>query len=140
MTEPTGDYDINQRRPRERNSEYAGWIAGLPCVACMCEGKVVRGVHVSHVRAPSAAHGKRETGKAEKPSDQPWTCPLCPPHHLNGGRKSQHHYPGGEEKFWTDKGINVFDLCLALSDAYPNTSAGMAVIARFAAEGRRSRT
>lgn len=117
-----------QRDPRERDPAYLGWVATLPCIACMVAGMVKRGVHVAHLRASSLEHGKRETGKGEKPHDI-WTTPLCPPHHENGNR-SQHHV--GEDAFWRGLGINPFELCLALHAAYEAKAPGFAVIARFA--------
>ncbi len=54
----------------------------------------------------SPVHGKRETGKGEKPDDK-WTVPLCKLHH-----EEQHVY--GEEAFWSHPKINPCDLALAL--------------------------
>ncbi len=127
---------LGARDPREHDPAYMGWISKLPCAACMVKGKAVHGVHVAHLRAGSLEHGKRETGKGEKPSDR-WTTPLCPFHHINGGRKSQTYYPGGEEQFWADHGICPFALCLALVDAYVAGRSGSGVVARFAAAAAR---
>lgn len=127
---------MNQRAPREHDPAYLGWIAKLPCAACLARGKITWGVHVAHLRAKSLEHGKRETGMQEKPGDM-WTTPLCPSHHVNGN-KSQHHM--GEEVFWADLGINPFDLCLSLNSAFTNGLSGWAVISRFAALATRNRT
>lgn len=127
---------IRAREPRERDPDYCGWIASLPCVACARWGMFKQGVHVAHLRASSLEHGKRETGKAEKPHDR-WTTPLCPYHHMNGGRKSQTYYLGGEEAFWGDLGIDPFELCLELNTAYVNGGNGRAVIATLAARAGR---
>lgn len=129
---------VGQRDPRQHDHEYMGWIARLPCASCMTEGRFTRGVHVAHLRAGSLEHGKRHTGMAERPHDRPWTTPLCPKCHLNGP-KAQHRYPGGEVAFWTDKGVNPFQLCLDLSDAYENGQPGASVIARHAAKAQRAR-
>lgn len=120
--------DVAQRDPRERDPKYLGWVATLPCIACMVGGIVKRGVQVAHLRASSLEYGKRETGKGEKPHDV-WTTPLCPEHHVNGNR-SQHHV--GEEAFWMGLGINPFAFCLALREAYEAGKPGYAVIARTA--------
>ena len=121
------------KSPRERNSRYLGWVASLPCVACMTEGKTTFGVHVAHLRMGSIAHDKRETGMAEKPSDR-WTTPLCPSHHVNGN-KAQHHF--GEDQFWREIGIDPFALCKALWFAYDAGKSGLPIIARIAGEARR---
>lgn len=133
MTEPTGDYQFDQRRPREHNAPYMGFIAALPCAVCMAGGRVVHGVHVAHLRAGSELHGKRATGMQEKPSDQ-WTLPLCPPHHVNGP-KSQHHF-GDEVGFWAQFNIDPFELSLALQEAYAKGLNGLAVMARFIGDAR----
>lgn len=132
--------DLRQREARERDPAYMGWIAKLPCVACLATtGQLTRGVHVAHLRASSLEHGKRQTGMQEKPSDA-WTTPLCPPHHVGDKTKvafSQHSM--GELDFWSRVGIDPFLLCLALKGAYENNREGGAVIAEFAAQARRSR-
>ncbi len=134
---------LAQRDPRERDPAYMGWVAKLPCAACMAFGKVTWGVHVAHLRTGSLEHGKRETGLAEKPGDR-WTTPLCPPHHTGDKRAvavSQHSM--GELHFWAMVGINPFKLCEALSDAFdsgdPYGRKGQAVIAHFAAMSRKER-
>lgn len=127
---------VRQREPREHDREYMGFIASLPCVACARWGMFKQGVHVAHLRAGSLEHDKRPTGKAEKPHDR-WTTPLCPFHHTLGARKSQTYYPGGEDAFWGDLGINPFDLCLALNRAWAEGSSGRTVIAQFAARAGR---
>lgn len=124
---------LGHRDPRERDPAYMGWIAKLPCIACLVRGKHTLGVHVAHLRMGSEDHDKRPTGMAEKPSDR-WTLPLCPPHHVNGN-ESQHHV--GEEPFWEALNINPFDLCLKLRDAYESGTSGSTVIALFAARARR---
>lgn len=117
--------------PRVRNPAYLHWISQLPCAACLSMGDFRRGVHVAHLRAGSLSHGKRACGMAEKPSDA-WTTPLCPEHHVNGP-KSQHYWRGGELQFWSDHGIDAFQLCLDLAEAYDNLRPGYAVLAKHAA-------
>jgi hypothetical protein len=104
-----------QRQPRVRDPDYCAWIAKGPCVACYTlTGRARRGVHVAHLRMACIALGKRETGKAEKPSDE-WTLPLCPGHHVDWP-EAQHQV--GEVKFWAALGIDPFDLCQRLRAAY----------------------
>lgn len=129
---------MRQREPRERDPAYLGWVAKLPCVACLAIGRWNRHVQVAHLRASSLDHDKRETGKAEKPADK-WTTPLCMPHHQGDSRVvliSQHKM--GELDFWAAFGIDPFDLCLALVEAYVNGRSGASVIARFVAAGKRA--
>lgn len=122
---------MTDKDPRQYDPAYLGWIAALPCSVCLAHGDFKRGVHVAHLRGGSPDHGKRATGLAEKPSDR-WTTPLCPEHHVNGP-KAQHYHRGGEEQFWADHGIDPFQLCLDLSDAYDNLRPGYAVLAKHAA-------
>lgn len=126
--------DFRAKDPRQHESAYMGWIAKLPCLACMAiDGTFTRGVHVAHLRAGSLEHDKRPTGMAEKPSDW-WTLPLCPPHHVNGNA-SQHHV--GEERFWAQLRVNPFDACVALKAQYLAGGRGYPIIARLAAAARR---
>lgn len=131
---------MNRRDPRERDPDYCAFIARLPCVICMTSGSYRRGVHVAHLRTSSPEHGKRAVGMAEKPHDRPWTLPLCPPHHVGDvrvTRNTQHHQ--NELAFYERAGLNPFELCLALDDAYEAGRPGAPVIAIFAARARRSR-
>lgn len=124
------------RDPRERDRVYLGWVARLPCVACLVRGTMTREVQVAHLRAGSEAHGKRPTGGAEKPSDR-WTLPLCQPHHTGDRRKVdliQHDM--NELEFWAAHGIDPFGLCVELRAAYEAGRAGIPIIARHAAAGR----
>jgi hypothetical protein len=106
---------LRQRQPRVRNPDYLAWIAKGWCVACYVQnGRLNPEVHVAHVRMPSAAHDKRETGKAEKPDDR-WTLPLCPGHHLDAPG-AQHRV--GERVFWSCLDVDPLDLCLALQEAH----------------------
>ena len=129
--------DLRQRDPRHVESDYKGWIAQLPCVACMTAfGKLRFGVHVAHCRITNHASGWRPVGMAEKPHDRRCT-PLCHVHHQNGDRNTAQHKMA-EEVFWDEKlGIDVFALVAALSDAYDRRADGVAVIVTFAARGRK---
>lgn len=128
---------LRQREPRVRDSAYLGWVARAPCVACLTLGRGVRpGVHVAHLRMPSAAHGKRETGGAEKPSDI-WVTPLCPGHHQHGP-EAQHNM--GERRFWAWLAIDPFDLCRDLRLAYERGEWPNLTIAKHAGLGARTRS
>lgn len=128
---------LRHRTPRERDPAYMGWVAQLPCAACLVRGTFKRGVHVAHLRTGSLEHGKRDTGGAEKPDDR-WTLPLCPPHHTGDARRvsiSQHAM--NELEFWAAHGINPFTLCIDLRTAYAADLPGTPVISKAAARGRR---
>lgn len=134
---------IGQREPRVREPDYMAWVAKLPCVACMVHGKVTWGVHVAHLRAASEAHGKRYTGKAEKPSDC-WTLPLCPPHHTGDVRRARYsQHSMGELDFWAVHGVDPFGLCIELHEAFVAGAPqhprqwGVQIITKAAAAGRR---
>lgn len=127
---------LRQREPAIKDRAYLGWIARLPCVACLAEGHGLRyGVHVAHLRVSSLEYGKRHCGKGEKPSDRPWTLPLCPPHHMND-RQAQHNV--GEEVFYTRLQVNPFALCLALAEAQAASRSGIPVITAHAGPERRA--
>lgn len=127
---------LRQREPRERESPYMGFIAGLCCVGCLVEtGRYNRQVQVAHLRIPDVERGFRAVGMAEKPDDRR-TTPLCYLHHTSGTKAQEYK---GEEKFWVELCVDPFDLCLALSDAYDRQFSGYAVIARFAGQARKAR-
>lgn len=127
---------LRQREPRRRDSAYLGWIARAPCVACLVTGRGLKyGVQVAHLRMASHAHGKRDTGGAEKPSDI-WTTPLCPSHHQHG-REAQHVM--GERRFWEWLAVDPFDLCLELRGAYEIGGLPGPIIARHASAAVRKR-
>lgn len=91
-----------KRRPRDKNEDHLKFLRRLPCAACGTR----RNIEAAHIRMASPVHGKRETGKGEKPSDM-WTLPLCRVHH-----KEQHAI--GEAEFWKMLRLNPCDLALAL--------------------------
>lgn len=90
---------LRQRQPRQTEAAHLAFLRTLPCVICHREGDV----HAAHIRYASVAHGKRETGAGEKPSDR-FAVPLCGHHHLWGGKDAQHSR--GEKQWWPDQGIN----------------------------------
>jgi len=61
-----------QRRPRVEAPKHLEFIRTLPCLVCGTPDQT----EAAHIRMSHAAAAKRETGKAEKPSDC-WTVPLC---------------------------------------------------------------
>lgn len=129
---------MNERDPRQRDRAYLGWVAKLPCLACMVRGKVTWGVHVAHLRAGSLEHDKRPTGKGEKPSDR-WTLPLCPPHHTGDVRVTRHSQHDMDElQFWAELGVDdPFQVCIDLRRAYEAKQRGVPIISTTAAAARR---
>lgn len=126
---------LRQRDPRVVDPAFKGWVARLPCLACMALGREHklrkrRGVQVAHVRMGDLEAGWRETGMAEKPSDYR-VVPLCVDHHTNGP-EAQHNV--GEEPFWEWLGLRPFDVCSDLVAAYEAGRDGAFVIARWAAK------
>ena len=93
--------ELRQRQPREKDAKHLDFIRSLPC--CIC-GRI--DTEAAHIRTASLAHGKRETGRAEKPSDK-WALPLCNEHH-----REQHTM--NEMKFWASYGIDPFMLAIRL--------------------------
>lgn len=125
--------DLRQRDPREIDSDYKGWIAQLPCVACLImKGRFHRLVQVAHCRISDAEAGWRSVGMQEKPDDRKCT-PLCHLHHQNGPRETCQHKMN-ERVFWDELlAINVFQLVADLNHAYDADADGEAVIIRHAA-------
>ncbi len=118
-----------------------GMIAKLPCLACLCDGKFKRGVHVAHLRAQSLQYEKPYTAKGRKPSDR-WTLPLCPPHHTGDKsriRVSQHEMD--EESFWALHGISdIFAVCIDLGQAYDQGRPLGPILAHHASLARKAVT
>lgn len=77
--------------PRIHNEKHLAFIRTLPCLVT---GEQIHGRmrEAAHIRYPSPEHGKRLTGKAEKPHDC-WTVPLC-----NAAHREQHSMD--EMEFW----------------------------------------
>ena len=82
----------------------------------------VYGCEACHIRTGSAAHNKKVTGKAQKPSDC-WTLPLTPDEH-----RDQHS--GSEMAFWNRYGINPFTLAADLYAVTGDREAAEQIIAR----------
>lgn len=94
-----------KKRPRINMAGYLDWIRDLPSVL---SGRSP--VEACHIRFGSYPHGKRETGKSEKPDDI-WCLPMTPDEH-----HAQH--ATNERKFWQSKGIDPLLVCSLLFVAY----------------------
>jgi hypothetical protein len=94
--------NLEQRQPRERDPAFLKFVRTMPCVACGKSGPS----DAAHIRAPSIEHGKRYTGKGEKPSDR-WAVPLC-----RGCHRAQHKT--AEPTFWARLGKNPFNIAVEL--------------------------
>jgi len=92
----------SQREPRQFDKQHKGRIAQMPSIL---SGR--KGVEVCHVRYADAAHNKRNTGMAEKPSDM-WCLPLTPEEHRLGN-SSQHST--SEREWWQGHGIDPLQAC-----------------------------
>lgn len=110
------------KRPRREDGEYLKAVRTLPCVVCLR-----RPVEAAHIRTGNMLLGKRETGIAERPSDQ-WVLPLCPDHH-----RVQHS--GNELDFYRKHGIDPFLTALALWGSRHDEDAMFVII-----QNARSRT
>lgn len=104
-----------RKRPRKTDDAHLRDIRTLPCVVCLG-----RPVEAAHIRTVSMQHGKRETGKAEKPDDK-WVLPLCPSHH-----REQHE--GNELAFYLKYGIDPFGTALALWGAKEDPEAMQVIV------------
>lgn len=82
-----------KKRPRRHDDAHLRFIRSLPCIVT---GKGP--TEAAHVRFASLAHGKHETGTAEKPDDC-WAVPLSPNKH-----RQQHLM--NERNFWRDANID----------------------------------
>ena len=77
--------------PRRENEAHLKFIRSLPCLITGTQ-PTVKVIEAAHVRYASLLHGKRETGKAEKPHDC-WVVPLSQMLH-----REQHSMD--EREFW----------------------------------------
>lgn len=87
------------RRPRQHFAQHLAYLRTLPCLV----SGLVGATEAAHVRYASLAHGKRETGKSEKPDDC-WAVPLSSDAH-----REQHSM--SERAFW--KAANTDPLVVA---------------------------
>lgn len=106
MTEP-----LRQRDPRVRDPKHLAFVRSRPCCVCGWPGPNA----AAHIRMACQAVGKRDTGKAEKPSDR-WTVPLCDPYFSPGKGRWCHkdapdaQHSGSESAFWRRVGLDPFEI------------------------------
>lgn len=77
--------------PRKHSEAHLAFIRKLPCLVTGAE-PTHKVIEAAHIRYTSLLHGKRETGKGEKPHDF-WVVPLCQDKH-----RQQHSMK--EQNFW----------------------------------------
>jgi len=110
MTEP-----LRQRQPRVRDKAHLQFVASQPCCVCGWPGPNA----AAHIRMALPAYGKRDTGKAEKPSDR-WTTPLCDPAKSPGKGRWCHQgsplsqHSGSESAFWERVGLDPGEIATTL--------------------------
>lgn len=116
--------------PRQNNEKHLAFIRTLPCLitGARPEHKIIE---AAHIRYASIEHGKRLTGKAEKPHDW-WTVPLCQDKH-----REQHTMD--ERTFWAKYGIDPLIVCPLLwlhTGNHNNASAviNAAILGHFSGE------
>lgn len=107
---------LGQRQPRVKDAKHLEFIRRLDCIVC---GSPY--TEAAHLRMADAERGKRETGKAEKPSDC-WCLPLCARHH-----REQHSH-GDERSWWGLQGIDPLSACEALYAVSGDDIAGAMVV------------
>lgn len=109
-------------RGREKDHRHLAFVRRLPCVATWVRfGLLSYGCQAAHVRMPSARHGKPNPGRSVKPDDK-WTVPLTPEEHRFQGEVV------GERVYWSDLGLEPFDLCLALYAVSGDEQAAIKII------------
>lgn len=91
------------KRKSMKKASYLAWLHELPSVL---SGRY--GVEACHTSFSAPQFGHFGRAKSAKSSDK-WALPLTPDEH-----RISHNYPGGEEKFWMDMGINPHIMCLVL--------------------------
>lgn len=112
---------------RVLDRDYVAWIKKLPCVIT---GRL--GVEAAHVSFANMRAGASGRGKGQKVSDR-FCLPLVPEQHA-----LQHSV--GEQKFWSDYGIDPHYLALALFGAYHENNDDLAravLVAHRASLGER---
>lgn len=97
-------------RGRERDNGFLAFLRRQPCVTC--------GAHApndaAHLRMACREIGKPSTGMQVKPSDR-FAVPLCRTCHT-----TQHS--GAESRFWSERGLNPFDIAARLFAQYRGES------------------
>lgn len=101
-----------------RAPNHLTFIRTLPCLIT----GVQQNIHAAHIRYGSLAHGKRQTGAGEKPSDI-WTVPLHADTHLH----DQH--ARGERVWWSEQDIDPLTIAALLWACTGDYDRGYAIIA-----------
>lgn len=126
-----------ERRPstkaRVRDADFLAWLHdGIPCIACLIEGAVMRTAGTPTPYHIEAAHQKHVAGKGgmlgKRPDDGGHTCPLCAWHH----RLAPDACDPAQRKFWARLGVDVGEFCAALFAAFKAGGSGAAVVRVFA--------
>lgn len=104
------------RRPRQHFAQHLAFIRTLPCLTTGLIGST----EAAHIRFASLAHGKRETGKSEKPDDC-WSVPLSASEH-----RDQHAM--NEREFWRRAGIDPLVVAALLFASSGNEPAACQII------------
>lgn len=98
-----------------KDEAHLAFIRKLPSVI-----SGVYGCEAAHIRAGSARHNKKRTGKGQKSSDC-WTLPLTTSEH-----REQHAM--NEMEFWRQHGIDPFVLASRLYEVSGDVAAGEQII------------
>jgi len=99
-----------------KDDQHLDFIRKLPSVISGAYG-----CEAAHIRAGSARHNKKRTGKGQKSSDC-WTVPLTPEEH----RGEQHSM--NEMEFWRRHGTDPFELAIRLYELSGDIEAATAFI------------
>lgn len=97
-------------RGRERDNGFLAFLRRQPCVTCGAAAPN----DAAHLRMACREIGKPSTGMQVKPSDR-FAVPLCRTCHT-----TQHS--GSEARFWSERGLNPFDIAARLFAQYRGES------------------
>ncbi len=97
-------------RGRERDNGFLAFLRRQPCVTCGAAAPN----DAAHLRMACREVGKPSTGMQVKPSDR-FAVPLCRTCHT-----TQHS--GAESRFWSERGLNPFDIAARLFAQYRGES------------------
>jgi hypothetical protein len=131
-----------QRDPRDEDRAYMAWLhQGIPCTACLIEGRPGAATRVrqnpieaAHQKLAIASAGWKEGGGGKRTSDS--RCiPLCRWHHQDAPNACDK----GQRMFWDRLGLGdrIADLCKGLHATYRNQGDGAAFIRRYLKENLR---
>jgi hypothetical protein len=99
-------------RGRVRDTAFLAFLRRQPCV-CGC-GRPAPS-DAAHIRMASPERGKLPTGMQVKPSDR-FAVPLCRPCH-------ERQHSGSEARFWSELGLDPFEIAEAHFSTYKNDPA-----------------